>query len=432
MKTSYELLNDPFLNKGTAFTMEEREEYNLTGLLPPFVQTIEEQARQAYGNVCKKTSDIEKRHYLMDIFGRNRTLFYYLFSRHIVEFMPIVYDPVVAEAIKQYSEFYIEPQNAAYLSIDHPQDIKKTLINAANGREINLIVVTDAEMILGIGDWGTNGVEISVGKLAVYTAAAGIDPNKVLPVVLDVGTNRQSLLDDPLYFGNRHERVRGDRYYEFVDRFVKTAEEMFPHLYLHFEDFGRSNAAVILNRYKDTYTVFNDDIEGTGIISLAGILGALNISGQKLREQTYMCFGAGTAGCGIANRVYQEMLDQGVPEDEGCCFLHPPPPAPSRFTSPTSHVASVVVGHRRMQGDTSCAVRADGEDMAHALYLRSRPSEPREALDRAHPCRVRSNHGRTGSNAATPSGTLNQFAVRGSCPGIRGSARESGGATLRH
>ena len=316
MKTSYELLNDPFLNKGTAFTIEEREEYNLAGLLPPLVQTIEEQARQAYENVCRKTSDIEKRHYLMDIFGRNRTLFYYLFSQHIVEFMPIVYDPVVAEAIEQYSEFYVEPQNAAYLSIDHPQDIKKTLINAANGREINLIVVTDAEMILGIGDWGTNGVEISVGKLAVYTAAAGIDPNKVLPVVLDVGTNRQSLLDDPLYLGNRHERVRGDRYYEFVDRFVKTAEEMFPHLYLHFEDFGRSNAAVILNRYKDTYTVFNDDIEGTGIISLAGILGALNISGQKLREQTYMCFGAGTAGCGIADRVYREMLDQGIPEDE--------------------------------------------------------------------------------------------------------------------
>ena len=316
MKTSYELLNDPFLNKGTAFTLEEREKYNLTGLLPPFVQTIEEQARQAYGNVCKKTSDIEKRHYLMEIFGRNRTLFYYLFSRHIVEFMPIVYDPVVAEAIERYSEFYVEPQNAAYLSIDHPQDIEKTLLNAANGREINLIVVTDAEMILGIGDWGTNGVEISVGKLAVYTAAAGIDPNKVLPVVLDAGTNRQSLPDDPLYLGNRHERVRGDRYHEFVDRFVKTAEEMFPRLYLHFEDFGRSNAAVILNRYKDTYTVFNDDIEGTGIISLAGILGALNISGQKLREQTYMCFGAGTAGCGIANRVYREMLDRGVPEDE--------------------------------------------------------------------------------------------------------------------
>ena len=316
MKTAYALLNDPFLNKGTAFTMEEREEYNLAGLLPPVVQTIEEQARQAYENVCRKTSDIEKRHYLMDIFGRNRTLFYYLFSQHIVEFMPIVYDPVVAEAIEQYSEFYVEPQNAAYLSIDHPEDIKKTLINAANGREINLIVVTDAEMILGIGDWGTNGVEISVGKLAVYTAAAGIDPNKVLPVVLDVGTNRQSLLNDPLYLGNRHERVRGDRYYEFVDRFVKTAEEMFPHLYLHFEDFGRSNAAVILNKYKDTYTVFNDDIEGTGIISLAGILGALKISGQKLREQIYMCFGAGTAGCGIANRVYREMLDQGIPEDE--------------------------------------------------------------------------------------------------------------------
>lgn len=186
--------------------------------------------------------------------------------------------------------------------------------NAAEGRDIDLIVVTDAEAILGIGDWGTNGVSISVGKLMVYTAAAGLDPARVLPVVLDAGTNRESLLQDPLYLGLHEKRVTGTAYDDFVDRFVALVEGMFPHLYLHFEDFGRSHAAKILNRYVDRYPVFNDDIEGTGIISLAGILGALRISGEALKDQTYLCFGAGTAGCGIAHRIYQEMLDQGLTE----------------------------------------------------------------------------------------------------------------------
>lgn len=188
--------------------------------------------------------------------------------------------------------------------------------NAAEGRDIDLIVVTDAEAILGIGDWGTNGVSISVGKLMVYTAAAGLDPARVLPVVLDAGTNRESLLQDPLYLGLHEKRVTGTAYDDFVDRFVALVEGMFPHLYLHFEDFGRSHAAKILNRYVDRYPVFNDDIEGTGIISLAGILGALRISGEALKDQTYLCFGAGTAGCGIAHRIYQEMLDQGLTEKE--------------------------------------------------------------------------------------------------------------------
>lgn len=315
-KKSYEVLNDPFLNKGTAFTKEERKELELIGLLPPQIQTIEEQAEQVYAQYKSKEPLINKRRFLMEIFDTNRTLFYYLFSQHVVEFMPIVYDPVIAENIENYSELYVNPQNAVYLSIDSPETIEESLKNATKDREIRLIVVTDAEGILGIGDWGTNGVDISVGKLMVYTAAAGIDPKSVLPVVLDAGTNRENLLEDKLYLGNRHKRVYGDKYYDFVDKFVQTAEKIFPRLYLHFEDFGRSNAANVLHKYWKTYPVFNDDIQGTGIITLAGILGALKISGEKLTDQKYMCFGAGTAGAGIADRVYQEMLQQGLSEDE--------------------------------------------------------------------------------------------------------------------
>ena len=316
MKKGYELLNDPFLNKGTAFTEQEREEYNLIGILPPTVQTLELQAQQAYENVEKKADVNEKRHYLMNIFSRNRTLFFYLFSQHVKEFMPIVYDPGIAESIRNYSEFFITPQNAAYLTINHPEQMEKTILNAAEKRDIELIVVTDAEAILGIGDWGTNGVSISTGKLMVYTAAAGIDPAKVLPVVIDSGTARQSLINDPLYLGLHQNRIKCDAYYSFIDQFVELVEKMFPHLYLHFEDFGRDNAAKILNKYVNKYPVFNDDIEGTGIITLAGILGALNISHEKLCDQRYMCFGAGTAGCGIVKRIYQEMLDQGLTANE--------------------------------------------------------------------------------------------------------------------
>ena len=315
-KKSYEVLNDPFLNKGTAFTKEERKELELIGLLPPQIQTIKEQAEQVYAQYKSKEPLINKRRFLMEIFDTNRTLFYYLFSQHVVEFMPIVYDPVIAENIENYSELYVNPQNAVYLSIDSPETIEESLKNATKDREIRLIVVTDAEGILGIGDWGTNGVDISVGKLMVYTAAAGIDPKSVLPVVLDAGTNRETLLEDKLYLGNRHKRVYGDKYYDFVDKFVQTAEKLFPRLYLHFEDFGRSNAANVLHKYWKTYPVFNDDIQGTGIITLAGILGALKISGEKLTDQKYMCFGAGTAGAGIADRIYQEMLQQGLSEDE--------------------------------------------------------------------------------------------------------------------
>ncbi|WP_307723822.1 malolactic enzyme [Enterococcus casseliflavus] len=313
---AHDILNNPFLNKGTAFTQEERKELGLIGLLPPHVQTIEEQAEQAYLQYVTKESDIEKRHFLMEIFNTNRTLFYYLFNQHIVEFNPIVYDPTIADTIENYSRLFVDPQYAAYLDINHPENIEETLKNAAGDRDIRLIVATDAEGILGIGDWGVQGVDISVGKLMIYTAAAGIDPASVLPIVIDAGTNRKELLEDHLYLGNRQERVYGDAYYQFIDQFVQTAESLFPKLYLHWEDFGRSNAARILDKYKQSIPTFNDDIQGTGIVVLGGIFGALDITGEKLTDQVYLCYGGGSAGAGIASRVHAEMVSEGLSEEE--------------------------------------------------------------------------------------------------------------------
>lgn len=313
---SREILNNPFLNKGTAFTMEERKKLGLIGLLPPYVQTIEEQAAQTYAHMEKKESMLEKRLFLMEIFNTNRTLFYYLFSQHLEEFNPIVYDPTIAETIENYSDLFVDPQYAGYLDINHPENIEETLRNAAGDRNIRLIVVTDAEEILGIGDWGTNGVDISVGKLMVYSGAAGIDPSMVLPLVIDAGTNRKALLENPNYLGNRHERITGDKYYNFIDEFVQTAEKLFPKLYLHWEDFGRSNAANILEKYRKKIPTFNDDIQGTGIVTLGGLYGALEISGEKLTDQVYVCYGGGTAGAGIASRVLREMVNEGLSEEE--------------------------------------------------------------------------------------------------------------------
>ena len=314
--TAHDILNNPFLNKGTAFTIEERKELGLIGLLPPYVQTIEEQAARTYAQMETKANDLEKRLFLMEIFNTNRTLFYYLFSQHLEEFNPIVYDPTIADTIEGYSNLFVDPQYAGYLDINHPENIEATLKNAAGDREIRLIVVTDAEGILGIGDWGTNGVDISVGKLMVYTGAAGIDPSMVLPLVIDAGTNREELRNNPNYLGNRHERVRGDRYYDFIDQFVQTAERLFPKLYLHWEDFGRLNAANILEKYRKQIPTFNDDIQGTGIVTLGGIFGSLDISGEKLTDQVYLCYGGGTAGAGIASRVLREMVNEGLSEEE--------------------------------------------------------------------------------------------------------------------
>ncbi|MGX4763294.1 malolactic enzyme [Holzapfeliella sp. JNUCC 72] len=310
------ILNNPFLNKGTAFTKEERQKLGLTGTLPSQIQTLEQQTTQAYAQFQSKTTPLEKRIFLMTLFNENRTLFYRLMDDHLVEFMPIVYDPVVADSIEQYNELFLNPQNAAFVSVDAPDDIEDTLRNAAGGRDIRLVVVTDSEGILGMGDWGVNGVDIAIGKLMVYTAAAGIDPSQVLPVSIDAGTNNQKLLDDPLYLGNRHERITGDRYYEAIDKFVQAEQKLFPESLLHWEDFGRSNAQVILDKYKDKIATFNDDIQGTGMVVLAGILGALNISKESIKDQKILTFGAGTAGMGIANQIMDELMQEGLTEEE--------------------------------------------------------------------------------------------------------------------
>lgn len=312
----FQILNDPFLNRGTAFTETERRQYGLIGLLPPRVKTIDEQAAEMYALYQSKGSLIEKRHFLMEIFNHNRTLFFNLMVRHIDEFMPIVYDPVIAEAIERYNERFMQPQDAAYLTVDDPDTIEQRLQNAADQRDIRLIVVTDAEGILGIGDWGVNGVDIAVGKLMVYTAAAGIDPQQVLPVVIDAGTDNQQLLADDEYLGTRHKRLSGEAYFAYIDRFVAAVEKLFPKSLLHFEDFGRGTAAQILDKYQDRILTFNDDIQGTGVIALAGVLGALNISGQSIAEQRFLTFGAGTAGMGIVKMLYNELIKQGMSPKE--------------------------------------------------------------------------------------------------------------------
>lgn len=312
MTKAMDILNNPYINKGTGFTIAERQKLGLIGSLPAKVQTLQEQVDQTYAQFKIKPAGLPQRQFLMEIFNTNRTLFFYMMGQHIVEFMPIVYDPVIAESIESYSNIFVQPQQAAFLSVDHIDQVKEGLQNAADGRDIRLVVVTDAEGILGIGDWGVNGTDIAVGKLMVYTAAAGIDPAQVLAVSLDAGTNNQQLLDDPDYLGEKHRRVTGDKYYQLVDAFVQASRELFPQALLHFEDFGRDNATVILNKYKDDMPVFNDDVQGTGIIALAGLLGALNISKEKIADQKFLTFGAGTAGMGIAKMLYDEMVRQGV------------------------------------------------------------------------------------------------------------------------
>ncbi|MCT4487556.1 malolactic enzyme [Levilactobacillus parabrevis] len=316
MKSTAAILNNPFLNKGTAFTQAERQSLGLVGTLPSHVQTLDEQATQAYAQFQSKPNDLEKRIFLMNLFNENRTLFFRLMDDHVVEFMPIVYDPTVADSIEEYSHLFTDPQNAAFISVDDPDNVEAALKNAADGRDIRLVVVTDAEGILGMGDWGVNGVDIAVGKLMVYTAAAGIDPAQVLPVSIDAGTNNATLLADPLYLGNHHKRVTGDQYYDVIDRFVTAEQKLFPESLLHWEDFGRSNAQVILDKYKDKIATFNDDIQGTGMVVLAGILGALNISKEDIKDQKFVTFGAGTAGMGIANQILDELKRAGLSEDE--------------------------------------------------------------------------------------------------------------------
>ncbi|WP_242299396.1 oxaloacetate-decarboxylating malate dehydrogenase [Bacillus cereus group sp. BfR-BA-01448] len=311
-----EVLSTPLLNKGVAFTQEERKELGLKGLLPPAVLTLEEQARRAYEQFCSQPDDLLKNVYLTALHDRNEVLFYRILTDHLREMLPIVYTPTVGVAIQRYSHEYRKPRGV-YLSINDPSGIEEAFANiGATAENIDLVVVTDGEGILGIGDWGVGGINIAIGKLAVYTAAVGIDPSRVLPVILDVGTNREELLDNPFYIGNRHPRITGEAYDEFIDTFVQAVNKQFPKALLHWEDFSSRNARKILDKYRHDICTFNDDIQGTGAVSLAAVLSAVKASGVPLSEHRVVVFGAGTAGIGIADQVRDAMVRVGVSEEE--------------------------------------------------------------------------------------------------------------------
>ncbi|MBO1360425.1 NAD-dependent malic enzyme [Acetobacter sacchari] len=312
-----DVLRDPALNKGSAFTQEERNSLGLNGLLPPVISNeLEPQLTRALTAYRKAPTDLDKHIYMWRLHDNNVTLFYALLQRHLMEMLPVVYDPVVGEAIEQYSEIITRPRGV-FLSINEPDEIEEKLSAfGASADDIDLLVASDAEEILGIGDWGANGIDISIGKLAVYTAAAGVDPHRVIPIVLDVGTNNQKLLNDPLYIGYRHSRVVGEVYDNFIDAYVRAAKKLFPRAMLHWEDFGSTNARRILSRFRDKVPTFNDDMQGTGAIVLGALLNAVRRSDTLWSDQRVVILGAGTAGVGIADQIRDQMVRHGVSQDE--------------------------------------------------------------------------------------------------------------------
>jgi len=311
-----QVLADPRLNKGTAFSYAERHELGVTGLIPPAHVTLDQQVDRVYKQYGRQPDNLARNVLLTEVRDRNEVLFYRLLITHLTEMLPIVYTPTIGQAIKSYSHEYRRPRGV-YLSVDHPELIEESLLAPGLAEnEIDLIVATDAGAILGIGDWGVGGMHIAVGKLAVYTAAGGIDPDRALPVMLDVGTDRQSLLDDPLYIGNRHPRVPPEEYDSFLDAFVETAGRLFPQAMLHWEDIGLANARRLLDRYRDRLLTFNDDIQGTGAVNLAAVLAAVRITGTRLRDHRVVIFGAGTAGTGIADQLRAQMQAEGLTVDQ--------------------------------------------------------------------------------------------------------------------
>lgn len=312
-----ELLNNPVLNKGTAFSKEEREKLGLIGLLPIQIESIEKQEMRCYKQFKSKPDNFSKHLYLMDLYDINRTLFYKVVTSHIKEMLPIIYTPTIGTGVKKYCEEFKSPMDSLYLSIDDRQNMDKAFDNLnLKEDDIEVMVITDSQGILGIGDWGVNGIDISIGKLAVYTAAAGVDPSKVLPVVLDVGTDNKELLESEFYFGTPHERIQGSEYYDFIDQFVKTALKKFPKVLIHWEDFGRENAHKVLEKYKDNILTFNDDIQGTGAMIVSAVMSMGKASDTSLKEQKIVIFGAGTAGIGIANQISAAMEREGLSKEE--------------------------------------------------------------------------------------------------------------------
>ncbi|SMO76356.1 malate dehydrogenase (oxaloacetate-decarboxylating) [Propioniciclava tarda] len=311
-----EVLNVPMLNRGTAFTWPERHALRLTGLLPPGTTTIEAQVRRTYERYCGQSDNLAKYSYLSALRDRNEVLFYRLISEHIEEMMPIIYTPTIGEVIQRFSHGF-NKLRAVFTSVDYPDQIPIAFENfGLASDECDLIVVTDSEGILGIGDQGIGGVQIALGKLAVYTAAAGIDPRRVIPVVIDVGTDNMDLLYDEFYLGARHSRIRGKAYDDFMETFVETVTRMYPNALLHWEDFGADNAHRVLEKYRDRCCSFNDDIQGTAAVVMAAVLAGVKTVGHKLREQRVVIFGAGTAGVGIADLLRDRMVREGLSKDE--------------------------------------------------------------------------------------------------------------------
>jgi malate dehydrogenase (oxaloacetate-decarboxylating) len=311
------VLGTPTINRGTAFTLAERRELGLTGLLPSGVSTLDGQLRRTYAQYCAQTNELQKWVYLANLRDRNEVLFYRLLSEHIEEMLPIVYTPTVGLAIERFSYEFRRPRGGVYLSVDRPEDVETSLRNTRLGAEdVDLLVATDSEGILGIGDQGVGGIEISVGKLAVYTAAAGIHPSRVLPVVLDMGTDNLTLLNDEMYLGERHARVRDERYDQLIDAYVTAVQKLFPNAMLHWEDFGATNARRILDRYADQICTFNDDMQGTAAVVLAAAFSAVRAAGSRMRDQRVVIHGAGTAGLGIADMMVEEMVREGLSHEE--------------------------------------------------------------------------------------------------------------------
>ena len=309
------LLNSPLLNKGTAFTAEERNALGLRGLLPPDISTLGAQVKRAYIQYERLPDALSKNIYLTTLHDRNEVLFYRLFSEHLREMVPIVNDRSAGMAMEQYPHESRRPRGV-YLSIDHAEAIEEAFANLGAGPgDIDLILATDAEQVLGIGDWGVGGIEVSIGKLAIYTAAGGVDPTRVIPVMLDVGTNRESLLADPTYIGNRHARIRGERYDAFIDAYVKAVNTLFPDAVLQWDDFAPGNGRRILQKYRDRLCTFNDDIQGTGAITLAAAISAVRVCGTPLRHQRVVIFGAGTAGVGVAGQIRDAMVREGLSKE---------------------------------------------------------------------------------------------------------------------
>lgn len=310
------VLGSSMLNRGTAFTLEERRALGLQGLLPTGVSTMEGQLRRVYGQYHRQPDELAKNVYLANLRDRNEVLFYRLLTDHIDEMLPIVYTPTVGKAIERYSHEYRRPRGV-YLSVDQPERVEESLRNyGLSGDDVDLLVATDSEGILGIGDQGVGGIEIAIGKLAVYIAAAGLHPRRVIPVVLDMGTDNLALLNDEMYLGLRHARVRDQRYDDLIDAYVTAATKLFPHAMLHWEDFGASNARRILSRYADEVCTFNDDMQGTAAVVLAAAFAAVRAAGTRMRDQRVVIHGAGTAGLGIADLMRDTMIREGLSPEE--------------------------------------------------------------------------------------------------------------------